>query len=174
MEIHSATKNIDALFDLNNKFVKYYPYCEMTSHDYVTKGVKKFLGMLSKDGITLLAAEYIMLGTYTREKNVWVWADMSVTMDKSMSKEIKSLRSKLLETIKNDTNETDEIKGVKSFIENNYTVLPTQKVVSILGNIMKVLTDITKSIILTNGFRDIVDVLLIKRVIHDGTGTGSN
>src|SRR5271156_3310286 len=140
MEIHSSVKNIDSLFDLNNKFVKYYPSCEITSHDYMTKGAKKFLGMLSKDSLTLLAAEYIMLGTYTKEKNVWVWADMSVTMDKSMCREIKSIRSKLLEKVEKNSsnlNESDEITSIKSFIEKNYTVLPTKKLVSILSDIME-------------------------------------
>lgn len=169
MEIHSTTKKIESLFDLNNKFVKYYPYCEITSHDYVTKGTKKFLGMLSKNGVTLLAAEYIILGSYTKEKNVWVWADMSITMDKSMSGEIKSIRSKLLENIKNESDESDESQTLKSFIEKNYSVFPTTKIISILSNVMEILANITNSIMLTNEYRDIVDVLLIKRVIHDST-----
>src|SRR5271155_3739674 len=91
MELHSESKTIDALFELNNRFVKYYPFCNVASHDYEIKGIKRFLGMLSKNSVTYLAIEYVIIGTYTKEKNVWVWSDVSFTMDNSMKREIQSI-----------------------------------------------------------------------------------
>lgn len=165
MELHSTIKNINSLFELNNKFVKNYPFCDLLSNDYVTNGVKKFLGMFTKNGTTLLAAEYIFLGTYTKEKNIWIWADTSVTIDKSMKKEISSIRSKLIDAIVTLGNSQNN--SLKLFVENDYTILHTDSIIETLSEMMSVLSDISKAVIITNGFRQMVDVMLIKRVIHD-------
>lgn len=169
MELHSANKNIDILFGLNNKFVRFYPYCGIESNYYKVNNIKKFFGIMTKGGKSILAIEYIFLGTYTTEKNIWAWADMSVTIDKNMKTEISELRSKLLQNINKLTKNTTVNNKIKPFVENDYTVLPTMEIIKIISELMIFLYDITKYTILTNGSRDMIDVILIKRIIHDGT-----
>lgn len=163
----SDNTNIKTIFDLNNKFVKHYPFCDITSNDYRSKGTKKFIGMLTKHGTTILAAEYIFLGTYTMEKNVWIWSDVSVTMDRTMSNEVSNIRSMLLKQQTNDDK-------LKLFIESDYSILPTMDCTKMLSKIGILLFDTIKSYILTNAYRQIVDVLLIKRIVHDGTSINPN
>lgn len=164
MELHSDIESVEALLKLNNLFVTKYPYSEFVSHDYETKGTKKFLGMLSKNNKTLIAMDYIILGTYTSEQNVWTWSDMSVTMNKTMKQDVTRLRTVLIDILK----ERDDSK-LMMFVENDYSVLPTLEVGAILARLAEYIADTTKSVLLTNGSGQYLNLIMVKKILYNST-----
>lgn len=117
---------------------------------------KKYLISLYDNDECILRSEYILLGTYSKLKNFWIWGDESFTLDKIMVKSIKDFRTTLLE--KNINNE------IKNFIKKNYTVITTREI----NNIFKVIDTMLKSnIIFQNTNNDIMDIILITKILQN-------
>jgi len=167
MEIPSYdnTKTTHDPLELNNKIQKYYLPISMYSRDVTTKNDKRFIASIYHNNEMILLGTYIILGSYSKEKNVWVWGNRSIIMNKSMKHEISNIRSVLADTIDNEK--------IKKFVKADLTVLPTNELCENLSYLSYVLVDQSKNIdkdkynFFTISFHDMMDVLIIKKVLAD-------
>lgn len=122
--------------------------------------IPKFIISVYKNGSLTLRFEYLILGTYHKIKNVWIWADQSLTLDKSMVQNIKDMRN----NFRNDTNLSRE----KHFIDHDYYVLPTTKLINYMYQIgKKLFTDNTYQIVTFLRNDGIVDFYISKRILFE-------
>lgn len=172
-EKNNSNANNSKSFDhlaLNNKLIKTYggTHVQLMPKCVKIKNEKKFLGFFYYNDKLLIIATYTIIGTFAPEHNVWIWADKSMTLDRSMIKEVSELRRHLDEGEINTKNET-----FGEFVKSDYTVLSTSdfcRNVIILGD-MIVQSDVEKNrySILTLFYKKMIYVLLIKKILTDNT-----
>ena len=123
---------------------------------YIYRKNKKYIiSLYNNDNKLLLRGEYILLGSYKRAKNFWIWGDQSFTLDKSMVYDISNMRKNLLNRkIDND------------FIKNNYTVITTND----FNNNCKILDTLLKGDIYIDNINDITNVILITKTLQNNIG----
>jgi hypothetical protein len=153
---------------LNNKIIKNYgaKHIVLSPKCVKIKNEKKFLGFFYYNDILLLIGTYMIIGTFSPEHNVWVWADQSLTLDRTMIGEVSDLRRQLI-----DSNPSDET--FKEFVKSDHTVLSTSDVcnnIITLGD-MVVESDVEKNKynILTLDYKKKICVLFIKKILTNNT-----
>jgi len=123
------------------------------------KDKTKFIASVYSRETLVLRFEYDILGTYHKTKNVWLWADQSVTVNKSIVKHVEDLR---------DNYRLRKLKHI-SFITQNYSVLPTLDLLQNMSDIGKVLLDVDKRSQIVTFLRndDFVDFYIVKDIIFE-------
>src|SRR5579872_20044 len=101
--------------ELNNKLISIYKSYAIYSQDVRVRNEKKFIGSIYHEDELLLRFEYIVLGSYSKDMNVWIWADQSMSFNRNTKKEVGNYRTVLSQNI------TDE--NLKKFVNTNYSVL---------------------------------------------------
>lgn len=123
---------------------------------------RKFVATIYHNEEIILCAEHWVLGSYSREKNLWIWGDQSNVLEKNMCKKIKIIREQLLNYIpKNNENDT-----FVSFLKNDYSVVTTSVMYEKLSQLKSLLLDFSyEKIISPNKNRDIIHTMG-RKVIH--------
>jgi hypothetical protein len=122
---------------------------------YHSKPNKYIMSLYNKTNL-IIRGEYILLGSYSTVKNFWIWSDQSFTLDKSMVKDVKNIRTNLLN--ENSNNE------ISSFIKKNYTIITLSEIkcnCNILDKLLK------SNIVLYNTSDEIIDVILITKILQN-------
>ena len=166
----SNLKSFDHLA-LNNKLIKNYgaTHIQLMPKCVKIKNEKKFLGFFYYSDKLLIIATYTIIGTFSPERNVWVWADQSMTLDRAMTKEVSELRRQLMD--ENDSKVKND--KFREFVKSDYIVLPT----SDFCNYMITLGDVViqsdtvknKYSILTLLYKNMIYILFIKKILTDNT-----
>ena len=106
----------------------------------------------------ILHAEYVLLGSFSRSKNIWIWQDQSDTLDKQMVNDISKIRSELLNKKKINNDQKD-------FVKKNYTIITLSELYDNCKFIDNVINgDIFIVDIETD---DIIDVILFTKILHN-------
>lgn len=157
--------NADEVVELNNTLIKRYKSYNIYSQDVTVRGEKKFIGALYHDEEPVLRIEYIVLGSFSKEKNVWIWADQSQSVNKNTKIEISALRLRGLEK----ENDVKSSESIKDFLSQNYTVLSTKELSEKLywfAGYMATQKNNT-SVILTSNRGKNIDVMIVKKVLFN-------
>ncbi len=138
---------------LHKKLMKHYKSYKMLS-DILKIGDKKMwiITIYYKKSV-ILKAEYIIIGSYSKQKNIYIWGDQSNVLDKSMVELISEMRKKLLRENINDT--------FRKFLENDYTVIST---LSLLNEFNVIASFTNEQIIMTTG-NDIINIISVKKIL---------
>jgi hypothetical protein len=156
--------DVDAI-KLNNVLERYSHTYRRVSHTIIIKKQIKFVLSLYHKHELLLRFEYIILGSYHKNKNVWIWADQSLTLNKTIVNQVKDFRSTFYETFNNFENH-----DMKNFFDNKYIVLPTNTFREIISKIAIDLFKKNKQYIIildSNDYNDKIDILVVKRIIFE-------
>jgi hypothetical protein len=115
-----ANNDTQCELKLNIKLKKYSPLSFIPYIIGDTK--KKFITTLYGNNGILMRAEYIVIGTYSKEKNVWIWSDQSLVLHKKMVKNVIDLKCTIMKNITNISN--NNLNSFQQFIENAYSIIP--------------------------------------------------
>ena len=141
--------------ELYNKLISKYKTFTAYSDTLEIRDTKKYIISLYKEEDILIRGEFMILGSYSSQKNIWIWGDQSMVLDKTMIENIKNIRLKIL---------SDNLpKNTRVFVDNNYDVMPT----SVLMDHLEVISRLIKGSIVVTQSQDIRDIVLIKNIIHD-------
>lgn len=145
---------------LNRKLIAEYGSCKMVSNILKIRKKYKFIANIYHDNKIILKLDYIVLGSYSKEKNFWIWYDQSLVIHKYMINKIRSFRSKILKD-----NITEKIKN---FIDTNYSVLPSDE---LYDNLSQIEESRGNHVITLKKPDDenIIIVLMIKKILFDST-----
>jgi hypothetical protein len=167
--------SLDCL-ELNRKLITgYKPYDVFSEATHINEK-KKFIITIVHNRKIILKAEYVILGAFSSEKNVWIWSDQSNVHDKKMMKLVFDLRKQIITQLI-DTNISPSTKKrtglvcdqgsgsekFKKFIENNHSVLPGSELYDNMCNLESMLN---YKIISMND-SNIIVVFLIKKIISN-------
>jgi len=141
--------------NIHNKYKSFQIYFDIVN---IYRKDKRFiLSIYDNAGKKLiLRSEYILLGSFSKIKNFWIWSDQSFTLDKTMVNKGKNIRNNLL-----NKNINEE---VKNFIRKNYTIIST---IEILNNFKLIDTILKNNILFYDINNDISDVILITKILHN-------
>lgn len=158
MEIESSNNN--ASFTLNNTLKSNINKYNLFFNTVKVKDVSKFIMSVYQDKILILRFEYYILGSYNKTKNVWIWADQSHTLDKSIIVYVKNLRDKF----RSDKTLLYE----KHFIDHDYYVLSTMKLMKCIFDIgVKLFNNDKYQIVTFLRTDDIVDFYVSKQILFE-------
>ena len=185
MEIPQIDEQINHSIIFNNTLIKMYKSYNMYSHEVVVHDKKIFIGSIYNEDIVVLRVEYIVFGSYSKEKNVWIWADQSQSINKNAKILISRLRSSISKSIDNQNvnhsdNQNDKqfdlgiksdknlINKLKNFCSINYIVLATTELCKYLNYISIIVSEqIKDSIILTSERGNNIDILIVKKILFN-------
>jgi len=147
---------------LHNLISNYKPYKIISeAATSMADNADKFIVTIYHDEQIILRAEHWILGSYSNEKNLWIWGDQSNVLEKNMCKKISALR-KCLSNVSNRYNDPVLI----SFIDNNYSILTTSDLyhkLTILKSFL--INDSCENIFGINKHRDII-ASMGRKVLH--------
>ncbi|AYV77419.1 MAG: hypothetical protein Dasosvirus2_15 [Dasosvirus sp.] len=89
----------------------------------------KYILTIVTDNNILIRSEYILIGSYIPSKNIWSWADNSLTLCHSMLEKTTLLRQSLLDKNNND---------IKQFVKTDLSVYSTDTLKDYLNIIEKI------------------------------------
>lgn len=112
----------------------------------------RYIASIYCDEKLLLKGDYIYIGSFSKSKNVWIWADKSMVLDKNMVNIIKKKREKLL-----------KYEEYKDFVTKDYDILPIDVILKNLENINLLLKE---NIIISHN-DDICFVISIHNIIFN-------
>lgn len=173
MEIPQIDDEINHSTELNNKLLKLYKSYVMYSQDVVVRDEKKFIGSIYDNETVVLRIDYIVLGSFSKDKNVWIWADQSQSINKSTKITVSNLRTTISETIGSTGDivsnlDKDLIEKLKNFTSVNYLVLSTSELCRYLNYISTIIsTKIKGSVLLTTERGGNIDVLVVKKILFN-------
>ena len=122
----------------------------------------KFILSAYQNSLLVLRFEYLILGSYNKSRNVWIWADLSFTLNKSIVSHVKNIRINLQNNI--------ELTSERTFIEHDYSVLPTTILMGYIVHIgNKLFTDSESKyqIVTFSHSDDIIDFYVSKRILFE-------
>ena len=136
---------------------KYKPYS--TSVDEITVGDKEnFIATFYYKNKIILKTNYTILGTFSKEKNIWIWADQSRTLNKLMVNDISKIRNELL------NNKNIKNTNIYNFINEKYSIWTTDNFFEIILNLNKFLG---KDIFFSE-YDTLIDVLIFNKILSIG------
>lgn len=183
MEIPQRNNHNNQSIELNNKLLKLYKSYVLYSQDVVIRDEKKFIGSVygvhdDKESV-VLRVDYIVLGSYSKEKNVWIWADQSQSINKNTKILVSNLRSSIVESDDNSNmwfitrsgnqNDDDQItKRIKVFCSLDYAVISTAELCTYLNYLSLIISEKIKgSVFLTTERGNNIDVLIVKKILFN-------
>jgi hypothetical protein len=177
MEIPPLDNEINKLFELNNELLRLYKSYVFYSNDVLIRDEKRFIGSVYKAPETMdengndsdrliLRIEYMVFGSYTKEKNVWIWADQSQSINKKNKTMINNLRSSVIESL--DQGSEIWTEKLKSFCTHDYMVIPTIELCKQLNHLSIFVSEKNKGyIFLTLERGNIIDILIVKKILFN-------
>jgi len=173
MEIPPLDNKINKSFELNNELLRLYKSYVFYSNDVLIRDEKRFIGSVYKASETMnesdrliLRIEYVILGSYTKEKNVWIWADQSQSINKKNKTMINNLRSSVIESL----DEGSEIwtEKLKGFCTHDYLVISTIELCKQLNHLSIYVSEKNKGyVFLTLERGNIIDILIVKKILFN-------
>lgn len=170
---NDINKDINPCIELNNKLQKLYSSYDLYSQDVMIRDERKFIGSIYHNKAVILRIDYSILGSYSKDKNVWIWADQSQSINKSDIALISTLRTLIISAIDIDadkkfSNNEEMLTDIKKFCSMNYLVLPTSELCEYLNHISLLIADQIKgSILLTLSRVNIIDVIIAKKILFN-------
>ena len=89
MEILSSDNETNESIELNNELLGKFKSYIMYSYDVNIRDEKKFIGSIIANEKVILRVEYVICGSYSKEKNIWIWSDMSNTINNKSKRDNK-------------------------------------------------------------------------------------
>jgi hypothetical protein len=165
MEIILNDDNIGhKAFSLNNTLKSTTNKYELLFNSVKINNKTKFIASVYRLENLILRFEYIIMGSYHKTKNVWIWADMSDTLDKNLKTYIRHQRDNLRNNLNNDP----KLLYEKHFIDNDYYVLPTTKLINCIFHIgVKLFTDKKNQIVTFSRNDDIIDFYISNQILFE-------
>lgn len=154
-------------FELNNILQKNTNMYNLLSTMVEIKGNYKFIASIYRKNELVLRFDYIVIGSYHKTKNVWIWADQSLTLPKSIIKQIKNIRNDL-HTDFHDFDNDSFYNILHQFIDHDYFVLTTSDLKQCIFHIGTKLYNDTEQkykIITFSRTNDIIDFFISKRIL---------
>lgn len=99
--------------ELHKKLIEKYKQYDMIFDDM------NYLSILHDNNV-LIRAKYLILGSYSSNKNIWLWADSSPTLDKTIIKNIQDF--------KNDISLKNIDKNLRNFVESRPQILESDNI----------------------------------------------
>lgn len=167
MEIPSSgTENTIKALEFNNELRSWKKEYRCFSERVNINEQNKFIASLYENEDLVFRFEYIIMGTYNKEKNIWIWASESQTLDRSLVERINALKDKM--------RFNKECEHQKHFIDEAYTVIPTDAIKNVLAKFaVAVYTMSSKQnqllTLLSPKNIDNVDVYVVNRVLFENT-----
>lgn len=99
----------------------------------------------------------MIIGTYVKSKNLWIWSPESQTLNKSILTSVVTIKDQLLLDKNCD--------HLKKFITMLYYVASTNVFVNILTIIAKVIYNVSQKQIITTATRgnDFIDIMIVEK-----------
>ena len=173
MEITQINDKINKSIELNNLLLKLHKSYSMYCQDFIINNKIKFIGSIIDNDILLLRIEYIILGSFSKTKNVWIWADQSQSINKKTKNIISDLRTEIIQIInsieyKTSNLDSDLIKKLQNFCVEHYLVMSISELSSYLYYISIIISTKNKeSIFLTTTRGNIIDVLIVQQILFN-------
>ena len=156
--LNNYTKN-DA-FRLNNILEPQKNTYQLVCYSTRIKDQSKFVASLYHKDDLLLRFEYIILGSYHKNKNVWIWADQSLTLNKTIIEQVKDIRL--------SSYDVSMSEDIINFYKNNYSVVPTNLFCNIISTIaVQQFKHNTQHIITLMRGDEMIDIFIVKRIIFE-------
>ena len=133
---------------------KYKPY-GIFSEAIIAQDKKNFIATVYHGNKILLKFKYVLLGSYSKENNLWIWADQSIVLDKTMLESTKKLKEQI--------SHSNIIENLRKFLKP-YTVLPMNDLYDHVTAIEKITQH---KIISTTPEAMIMSFFLIKKILVD-------
>jgi len=123
----------------------------------------RFIGTIYYNNQILLRFEYVLIGSYSKKNNMFIWAESFPIIHKSMTIQSNNVRTELT---KIDFDEKDENK-ISDFLTKSYSVIPTITMYDFLARIEKGLNNKDKNIITfrSSENKDIIHICMTVRII---------
>jgi hypothetical protein len=109
--------------ELNEKLKK-YENLNLISNIAIVNNKRKFILSIYDSDIVLYRTEYIILGTYSTEKNLWIWSNMSTTIDKKMAEYVTHFKDTIISTINEEKTQNNEKYTFMDFMRSMFIVIP--------------------------------------------------
>lgn len=156
----SDSNNLNDMLELNTKLMKYYKPFSIYSTQTIVNEKKKFIIDIYHNDLLVLRAEYVPIGSYSPEMNVWIWSDQSLVLDKKIVEYVSKLRSNMMNLATNKNNK--EYDKFKKFVELKYSVLPIGEV---YFNLCTFESFLSTEKIITYHNSGTVDIIMIKKIL---------
>lgn len=113
--------------DLHNDLIKLYNKYSIESDGIKINNAYRYVFDVIAKNKLIISGSHIVMGSYDRVKNVFIWGNKSATLDKSMVIEIEDARSKLNsdKSIKLKLIEDTVILSTQDLFEELYIVSQT-------------------------------------------------
>lgn len=148
-------------FKLNNILETHKNIYQLVCYNTKIKDQNKFVASLYHKDELMLRFEYIIIGSYHKSKNVWIWSDQSLTLNKTIIEQVKDIRLKFY-----DINGTSE--EIKIFCKNNYSVIPSISFCKIIAMIaLDIFNTNSQRIITLTRSDEMIDVYIVKRIMFE-------
>lgn len=154
--------------DLHNDFINKYGSYNLlynlidrktdTNDDKKTDNNVKFIFSVGADNNIIIRGTYVVIGSYSMIHNVWIWANMSLSLDKRMIDKIIDIKEHIL------SNATKNATKTINFMNANHIVLPQLELhehINYIGNI------INKDILIDNANPDIARFIVVDDIFYD-------
>ena len=144
---------------LNKKLLTDYKPYHMISDVIQIRNKNKFVANIVHDDKIILKVKYVLLGSYSKNKNFWIWLDQSFVIHKEMIKMIGKLRAKI--KTKNITDNT------RKFVSDNYCILPS---IDLYNHLSIIEETINNDVITVQDYSggDNIIVFVVKRILFNG------
>lgn len=160
------------IFELNNTLQTNTNMYNLLSTMVEVKDNPKFIASIYRKNELVLRFEYIVIGSYHKIKNVWIWADQSLTLAKSIIKHIKNIRNDLHNSLRKSRNDvlsdSSFYKILHQFIDHDYFVLTTSDLQQCIFHIgLNLYNDTAHKYQIITFLRnnDIIDFFISKRIL---------
>lgn len=164
MEILSADNKSNEYVDLNNELLEKYKIYVMYSYDIHVRNEKKFIGSINSDDQTILHIEYIIYGSFSQDKNIWIWSDLSKSLNNSAKIEISHLRSYLIDKLSKTDN-----SDLKKFCSTDFMVLSSLELSNYMYQLSTMISNIYKKCNIITIQRDnIINFIIAKKLLYNG------
>ena len=141
--------------ELHREIISKYKTYQILYNEIELKDKKKFIFTVVKNNNALLRGEFTVLGSYSLKRNVWIWANSSKTLDKSMVNDVLKLRDNIA---------TSNVSSkLKKFINSNYSVVPQLSLDSFFEDIA---SQLNKNILFKTE-QDMYTIILINKIIYN-------
>lgn len=108
--------------ELNEKLKKYESLNVISNIAIVNNKRKFILSIYNLDNV-LYRTEYIILGTYSTERNLWVWSNMSTTIDKKMAEYVTNFKDTIISN--NTEQKINKKNDFMNFMKSMFIVIPS-------------------------------------------------
>ena len=156
MEFNEYVDSIDAT-KLNSRIHENKDIKKSTT-SCVVNDIKMFIMTINVNSKPLLKFDYYIVGSFDKKKNVWIWANNSSTLDKSLISQVVQLQYSL----KHDNLH----QAYATMFKKSYAIILTDDFKRWLGSVADHLNKINQHLITLNRSDRYVDVLVVKQIIY--------